>query len=191
MGSHHEIPRPSTVKIAPGEHYVTTRGDVVITTTLGSCVAACIRDAVAGVGGMNHFMLPSSDSGAWGSDTASLRFGNFAMERLVNEILKRGGRRDRLEVKAFGGGDVLGIRSPVGKLNADFIGWYLREEGMRLAASQLGGHVARMVQYFPLTGRARVLEIPIQASNASTQQERQYRDSLRAAPVSADIELFD
>ena len=89
-------------KILPGEFYVLDNSDEMIVTTLGSCIAACIRDSVTGVGGMNHFMLPTSDSGEWAGSSASARYGNFAMEHLINEILKRGGDKRRLEAKIFG-----------------------------------------------------------------------------------------
>ena len=88
------------VKLFPGEFYVTGKPDEVIVTVLGSCVAACIRDPVAGIGGMNHFMLAQHTSGTWGADLRSARFGNFAMEKLINELIKAGCSRDRLEVKA-------------------------------------------------------------------------------------------
>ena len=183
--------RPVTVNVAPGEHYVTTRDDVVITTVLGSCVSACIRDPIAVVGGMNHFMLPSSESGAWGQATGSLRYGNFAMERLINEILKRGGQRSRLEIKVFGGGDVLGTASPLGHRNADFVEWYLQSEGMAIAAANLRGHTARKIRYSPATGRAMVMALSMSGSQAPAIQEAQYHSTLNHSPVENDVELFD
>jgi chemotaxis protein CheD len=182
--------RHVAVNVPPGEHYVTTREDVVITTVLGSCVAACIRDPVIKIGGLNHFMLPSSESGIWGGTTGSLRYGNFAMERLINEILKRGGRRSRLEIKVFGGGDVLGGSAPIGHLNADFVEWYLRAEGMPIAASQMRGFAARRVRYFPTTGRVLVKELAMRDVKAPLAEEVAYRSVLDRAPVETDIELF-
>lgn len=179
------------IKVSPGEHFVTTRKDVAITTVLGSCVAACIRDPLASVGGMNHFMLPSSQSGVWGGTTGSLRYGNFAMERLINEILIRGGRRDRLEVKLFGGGNVLGGSAPVGHANADFVEWYLKTEGMPITASHLRGHTARQVRYFPLTGQAFVKEMKVSTSRDPLAEEAAYGKVLSVAPTENDIELFD
>jgi chemotaxis protein CheD len=182
--------RPTTVKVAPGDHYVTAQEDVVIVTVLGSCVAACIRDPLAGVGGMNHFMLPSSRTGAWGDATGSLRYGNFAMERLINEILIRGGRRERLEIKLFGGGNVLGGATSVGHSNADFVEWYLRSESMPIAASNLRGTTARQVRYFPVTGKALVKHLEIRQSRHTLEEESAYGKSLVNAPSEADIELF-
>ena len=180
-----------SVNVAPGEHYVTTRDDVVITTVLGSCIAACIRDPVAVVGGINHFMLPSSESGAWGTATGSLRYGNFAMERLINEIMKRGGQRHRLEVKVFGGGDVLGTASPLGHRNADFVEWYLESENMQIAAADMRGHTARKVRYVPATGRAMIMALSMLSTRAPVHEEARYRSSLTQSPVENDVELFD
>jgi chemotaxis protein CheD len=182
--------RPTMVKVAPGGHYVTSQEDIVIVTVLGSCVAACIRDPLARVGGMNHFMLPSSRIGAWGDDTGSLRYGNFAMERLINDILIRGGRRERLEIKLFGGGNVLGGVSSVGHSNADFVEWYLRSESMPIAASHMRGSIARQVRYFPITGKALVKQMEIRQTRHTLEEESAYGKSLVNAPVEPDIELF-
>ena len=125
--------RMTRIRINPGGHYVTS-GNEMLVTVLGSCVAACIRDPLARVGGMNHFMLPQSDSGAWGIASATMRFGNFAMEQLINEILCRGGRRHNLEIKVFGGAGIIGSSAQVGLRNADFVETYLQEEGLPIAA---------------------------------------------------------
>ncbi len=102
------------VKLFPGEYYVTRRSDEVLVTVLGSCVSACIRDPHVGVAGMNHFLLPQNDSGSWGKDAQSTRFGNFAMEKLINELIKAGCARERLEVKVFGGGNVTDSSNAIG-----------------------------------------------------------------------------
>ena len=121
-----------TAKILPGEFFVTQAGELIV-TVLGSCVSACVRDPYIGVGGMNHFMLPVSETGGRAGEPMgtwlSTRYGNFAMESLLNEILKRGGRRERLEVKLFGGGCVLAVLTDVGKTNIDFVHRYLESEG--------------------------------------------------------------
>jgi chemotaxis protein CheD len=177
------------VRINPGGHYVTT-GEETLITVLGSCVAACIRDPVARVGGMNHFMLPTSDSGNWGIASASMRFGNFAMEKLINDILWRGGRRYNLEIKVFGGAVIIGSGAPVGLRNADFVEAYLREEGLPIAAKDLRGMHARRIHYEPLTGRVRMLEMP-RAEIIVAKIERGYEDSLAKEPATGSIELFD
>ena len=158
--SHDPCCQALPVKINPGEHYVTRNSGEVIVTVLGSCVAACIRDPVAGVGGMNHFMLPESASGSWDGAPGSLRYGNFAMERLLADICSRGGHPERLEVKVFGGADMIGSTVLIGARNADFVEAYLRGKGLPIAAAHLRGDLARRIRYYPLTGRVLMQEMP-------------------------------
>ena len=126
------------VKVFPGEFYVSGKADEVLITVLGSCVSACIRDPLLGIGGMNHFMLPQSHSGKWGSDPEPTRFGNFAMEKLLNELIKAGASRERMEIKVFGGGNVTDSTQAIGTKNAEFVLRYLEDEGLRWAAQDLG-----------------------------------------------------
>jgi chemotaxis protein CheD len=177
------------VKIGPGEHYVTSRPDELIVTVLGSCIAACIRDPRAGVGGMNHFMLPESATGNWGPVSASLRFGNFAMERLINDILRRGGQRARLEVKIFGGAAMLATGAAIGDQNADFVEAYLKLENMPIAARHLRGMRARKLRYSPLTGKVMMLELAEAEAVADT--ERCFLGRAARAPEAGSVELFD
>jgi chemotaxis protein CheD len=142
-----------TIKVPMGKFYLTTRSDEVIVTVLGSCVSACIRDVETGVGGMNHFMLASDVAGQWGSDQQSTRYGNFAMEKLINELIKAGCPRERMEVKVFGGGNVTDTRNQIGTQNAEFVLRYLQDEGLACSAHDLGGPYPRRIQYFPSTGR--------------------------------------
>jgi chemotaxis protein CheD len=137
------------VHIIQGEYKVSAEPDVMLTTLLGSCVAACFWDPLAGVGGMNHFLLPG-EAGAEG-----MRYGVHAMELLVNDILKRGGRRDRLVAKLFGGARLSEHLSDVGHLNASFAERFVRDEGMRVAGASLRGDQARRIQFWPVGGRAR------------------------------------
>lgn len=152
-----------TVKIGPGEHYVSSNGNEIIMTALGSCVAACICDPVAGVGGVNHFMLPHSVAGAWDTEAASLRYGNFAMPRLIDDILERGGQPGRLEIKLFGGARLGSDGGEIGRRNVRFVEQYLHEGGLPWLVAELGGTVARRLIYSPMSGRAFVLELPAQA----------------------------
>jgi chemotaxis protein CheD len=135
-------------RLHPGDYYVATEGEL-IGTVLGSCVSACVRDSRLRIGGMNHFMLPvdrSDGSNAWGSTaSASTRFGNVAMERLINEILKLGGRRADLEVKLVGGGKVLDALSDVGARNIRFVKEYVKAEGFRVVGEDLGDLYPRKV----------------------------------------------
>jgi chemotaxis protein CheD len=177
------------IKIDPGEHFVTPRTDQVLCTVLGSCIAACVRDPLAAIGGMNHFMLPASETGEWAGVAASLRYGNFAMEKLINDILRGGGRRNRLEAKIFGGADMVG-GSPIGTLNADFVEASLREEGIRIVARHLRGRNARRVHYAPVSGQAFMRELRRQDSSVARLETR-YGARLTGAPSSGSVELFD
>ena len=178
------------IKIGPGEHYVTRKENEVILTVLGSCVAACIRDPVAAVGGMNHFMLPESSSGRWGGVSANMRYGNFAMEQLVNDILRHGGQRGRLEVKVFGGARMIANGGAVGPQNADFVEAYLKAEHMKIAAHHLRGMHARRIEYDPLDGRVRLLELSMEHAHVSD-AERKFLDVIRAPRETSSVELFD
>lgn len=145
--------RATAIKIFPGEFKVTAEPSDMLVTTLGSCVAACIRDPITGFGGMNHFMLPSSDnSTTWNGSNQSLRYGNHAMEALINEILRSGCPREELEIKVFGGGNVMASSNAVGSNNVDFVLKYLKNEGLRVDGEDLGGNLPRRIHYFPATG---------------------------------------
>lgn len=181
----------TVVKVLPGEHYVTDTPDEMIVTVLGSCIAACIRDPLIKFGGMNHFMLPQSADGAWGAASASMRYGNFAMEVLINEILSRGGRRERLEIKVFGGGNVLAGSTPVGTRNAAFVESYLEAEGLKAVASHLRGNFPRRVHYFPVTGKVMMRELKRSNDLVALDTEKAYLTKLSTPPSSGDIELFD
>ncbi|HEB95358.1 MAG TPA: chemoreceptor glutamine deamidase CheD [Sedimenticola thiotaurini] len=180
-------------KILPGEYYV-TRDDEMITTVLGSCVSACIRDRVFGIGGMNHFMLPESEHGGWGTATdptsTATRYGNYAMEHMINEILKLGGHRRNLEVKLFGGGRIINNTSDVGARNIDFVRSYLETEGLPVVGEDLGGIHPRRIQYFPRSGRARVKKLRHLHDTRVIEREQAYRRDLEQAPVAGEVELF-
>lgn len=178
------------VKVFPGEYYVTGNTDEVLLTVLGSCVAACIRDAKAGVGGMNHFMLPQHKSGAWGGDMKSTRFGNFAMEKLINELIKAGCSRDRMEIKLFGGGNVTDTTNAVGTENAEFVLRYLEAEGLPYAAKDLGGILPRRIQYYPATGRVVRRLLGTGDRYAVDQAENDYGRRLLKQQPAGDIQLF-
>ena len=177
------------VKLGPGDHAISALPETLLLTVLGSCVSACIRDPVAGVGGMNHFMLPDSPDGRWGRAAFSLRYGNFAMEKLINDILVQGGRRERLEVKAFGGARIGPDTSAIGSRNAEFVVDYLTAENIRLVASDLRGNRARRLAYLPVSGRAFVVELPGQDTPIGI-GELAYRRTLRPEPWADAIELF-
>lgn len=137
--------------VGQGEHKVSSDPRVMLTTILGSCVSACLRDPVAGVGGMNHFLLPE---GAADADGDGRRYGAYAMELLINAVLSAGGRRERLEAKLFGGGRMFDSLQDVGLSNAEFAERYLRDEGIPLVGGSLRGGGARRIQFWPVSGRA-------------------------------------
>jgi chemotaxis protein CheD len=177
------------VKILPGEYYVTDR-DMVLVTVLGSCVSACIRDPMAGIAGMNHFMLPDGRDGD-GVVSASARYGTYAMELLINQLLKIGARRSALEAKVFGGGNVLpGLTlANVGERNAAFVLEYLATERIPVAARDLGGLHPRKIYQFAHTGRVRVKQLARTNNDTVVARERDYRRQLEV-PVAGDVELF-
>lgn len=163
--------------VAQGEYAVTGDRGLVLTTILGSCVSACIRDPVAMVGGMNHFLLPG-DARTPGD---SLRYGVNAMELLINALLDRGAIRSRLEAKLFGGACVIeGISTDVGARNARFAARFLQAEGIAVVGQSLGGAHGRRIRYWPLTGRAALQLV------ASAEAPAPALPSLRATAV----ELF-
>ena len=152
------------IHVIQGEYYVTDDPEVMLTTVLGSCVAACLRDPEAGIGGMNHFLLPEPDGSAAGP---AVRFGAHAMELLINDILRRGGKRHRLQAKLFGGGRMFDGLSDVGDANASFAERFLRDEGVPVLGGSLRGPQARRVQFWPVSGRAlqRFVDDPSQIRN--------------------------
>jgi chemotaxis protein CheD len=180
------------VKVFPGEFHVSSRPDETLVTILGSCVAACIRDPVTKVGGMNHFMLPQGHSSGWGNDPQSTRYGNFAMEKLINELIKCGCSRDRMEIKVFGGGNVIDTISnkPVGTQNAEFVLHFLEAEGLRCAVQDLGGQYPRRIHYSPATGRVVRRLLGTGDSHVITREEREYAARLLAKKPAGDVELF-
>ena len=182
-------------KILPGEFYV-TRQQEYIATTLGSCVSACVWDDRSGVGGMNHFMLPLTEQAAhlvtWGNlPSDATRYGNYAMEHLVNELLKNGAQRKNLRAKVFGGGHVLKQCSDVGDRNVDFVLEYLDMEKIPILAHDLRDFYPRKVMFDPRTGRAMMKKITNMHNDTILLREADYRNTLVHKPVEGDIELFD
>lgn len=180
------------VKVLPGEHYVSTAGQEMVVTVLGSCVAACIWDHRLRIGGMNHFMLP--ESGANTMADKSMRYGNHAMEELINDLMRRGARRDSMEIKVFGGGNVLPMMGnttvPIGDRNSEFVRRYLRDEGFRIAAEDLGGIHPRRIHFFPRMGKVIRLFLKKDVERAVLNREMSYRSRLQTTEVEGEIELF-
>jgi chemotaxis protein CheD len=178
-------------KILPGEYYVTKR-DMVLVTVLGSCVAACIRDKVSGIGGMNHFMLPDGNRDSSDPTNASARYGTYAMEMMINQLLKIGARRHNLEAKIFGGGSVIRglVTVNVGARNAEFAQQYLHTEGITVVSEDLLDDCSRKVYFFPNSGRVLVKKLRTLHNETIVAREQAYRDRLKAVDIQGDIELF-
>ncbi len=181
-------------KILPGQYYVTVEEELIV-TVLGSCVSACIRDPAMGIGGMNHFMLPSGDHNGklMERNSDATRYGNFAMEKLINDILKNGGRRENLEIKVFGGGKVIEhmTEADIGGRNIRFVREYLATEGLRVVAEDLGDIYPRKVVYEPKTGKVQVKKLRTMHNDTVAKREESYKKELDNKPVAGDIELFD
>src|SRR5689334_9351229 len=177
-------------KIFPGQYFVTDR-DIVLVTVLGSCVAACIRDTRNGVGGMNHFLLPDAARDA-SPASRSARYGSFAMEVLINQLIRHGAHREHMEAKVFGGGSVLpDLRSSgVGESNARFIVDYLRKERVQVVAKDLLDDCARKIYFFPATGRVLVKKLRQLHNVTVLAREQDYSRRLMDVEVSGDVELF-
>jgi len=178
-------------KILPGEYYFTHK-PMLIVTVLGSCVAACVRDRVSGIGGMNHFMLPDGSGDASNPTSASMRYGAYAMEVLINQLIKAGARRDNLEAKVFGGGNVLrGFTAiNVGERNAEFVRDFLHTEKIRIVAEDLNDVFPRKVYFFPGTGRVLVKKLKQLNNYTLVKREQDYATRLKTNAVAGDIDLF-
>jgi chemotaxis protein CheD len=180
-------------KLLPGDFYVTCEEEV-LDTVLGSCVSACIRNPRLKIGGMNHFMLPrpsGTGTDTWDSvDGRATRYGSASMEQLINRVLKAGGTRADLEVKIFGGGRVLASMTDVGQHNVRFVHEFLKQEGLKIIAEDVGEQWPRHVQYFPLSGRVRVKHLTSTHTKSIGQHEQQYLKGLDQKPVAGEIDLF-
>lgn len=178
-------------KILPGEYYVTGR-DMVLVTVLGSCVSACIRDRASGIGGMNHFMLPDAGTDQSNPLSSSARYGTYAMEMLINQLIKLGAKRPNLEAKVFGGGAVLrGFTvANVGERNAAFVEAYLKMEGIKIVARDLLDIYPRKIYFFPNSGRVLVKKLKSVHNNTIVEREKEYGSRLQVSKVEGDVELF-
>ncbi len=180
-----------SVKIQPGEYYVTTR-DMALVTVLGSCVAACIRDRKSGIGGMNHFLLPDSQSEAESPVKASMRYGAYAMEMMINQLLKLGASRTMLEAKVFGGGNVLSNFTSVnvGQRNAEFVLGYLQAESISLVAQDMLDVYSRKIYFFPRSGKVMMKKLHNLHNDTVVEREQEYVARLKISAMQGDVELF-
>jgi chemotaxis protein CheD len=174
------------VQLTLGDTYVTQDPEEVLTTILGSCIAACIRDPVSGVGGMNHFLLPDGSSG----DREARCYGINAMELLINDILKHGGDRRRLEAKLFGGANVVSALTDVGSRNFAFARQFLNDEGIPIVGGDVGGEAARRIQYMPFSGRARQALVMGAEPKLVEEELTALHKKAKPAAVADDVEFF-
>jgi chemotaxis protein CheD len=175
--------------VLPGEFYVDNQ-DVLITTTLGSCIAACLWDRERQIGGLNHFMLPDGPSDG---TSGGGRYGAYAMDQLIGELIKRGANRSALEAKVFGGGAVIdGMNSiQVGERNTQFALDYLRTERIPVVSKDVLDIYPRKVAFLPKTGKALVKRLQPQHSEALAAQERMARQRVAAPAASTGtVDLF-
>jgi chemotaxis protein CheD len=165
---------------------------MALVTVLGSCISACVHDRTLGIGGMNHFMLPDDKRDGGDILGPSTRYGTYAMEIMLNELLKMGAKRSNLEAKVFGGGNVLrGFTvSRIGEANADFVVEYLNKEGITVAAQDLLDIYPRKVYYFPRSGRVLVKQLRCVHNDTIIEREQAYRARLKLARIQGDVELF-
>jgi chemotaxis protein CheD len=179
--------RNDAVKVLPGEYFVHDE-DILIMTTLGSCIAACIWDRNVRIGGMNHFMLPEGSAGA--ADAG--RYGSYAMELLINELIKRGATRSTMEAKVFGGGAVIsGMNSiNVGERNTAFVLDYLRTERITVVSKDVMDVHARKVCFLPASGKAMVKRLASTNTEALAAQERAAAKAPAAASAGGSVDLF-
>jgi chemotaxis protein CheD len=174
------------VQLTLGDTYVTSHPEEVLTTILGSCIAACIRDPVAGIGGMNHFLLPDGNAG----DRAARCYGVNAMELLINDILKHGGDRRRLEAKLFGGANVVSALTDVGSRNSAFARQFLSDEDIPFVGGDVGGDLARRIQYMPACGIARQALVKVAEPKLVEEELTALHKKAKAAAASDDVEFF-
>lgn len=177
--------------ILPGEFFVSAT-PMIVYTVLGSCISACIRDPVVGVGGMNHFMLPKPKDGGSDSWGVSTRYGSYAMESLINDILKQGGIKSRLEVKLFGAGKIYEGQIDVGARNAEWVLDFLKTEGLTAVKTDLGDVCPRKVYYFTDSGRVLMKKIERLKNKTIAEREQEYATKIQVVgkPVEEDVTLF-
>jgi chemotaxis protein CheD len=176
--------RQRVVHVIQGDHAVSDDPAVVLTTILGSCVAACMYDPMAGVGGMNHFLLPGDSE----AGVESMKYGVNAMELLINGLLQRGAMRHRLEVKLFGGAHVVQNLGDIGQKNAEFARAFMSAEGLRCVNESLGGANARRIRFWPRSGRAS--QMLLDAAPIEVFRAERVRERTPPAPDAGAVELF-
>lgn len=177
-------------KVLPGEFYVSKHNEL-ISTVLGSCIAACIYDEQLGLGGMNHFMLPGvKDMEDINANDLNCRYGNWAMEYLINELIKNGACRHSLKIKLFGGGKIIRSMTDIGIGNIRFANAYIQDEALELVSHDVGGPWPRKVVFNPQTGKAHVKKLRQMHNDTIEKREVRYLHDIEAQDAKTNIELF-
>jgi chemotaxis protein CheD len=184
------------VIIYPGEYHVTTED--VICTVLGSCIAVCLKDRKTGLGGMNHFMLPGDVRSTEMFLSESAKYGMFAMEQLLNEMIKRNGSKRDFEAKVFGGGHVLNFRKTDGNVpesNIEFVKAFLNMEQIPVVKQDVGGYAGRKIIFFPETSKVLLKRLESTVDSKIIQAEQEYKTKLfkdkeKLHEIGGDLTLF-
>ena len=182
------------INVLPGHFHVTDNPNDAITTLLGSCVAACVRDPSTGLGGLNHFLLPAPKDIGTDKDLAT-RYGDSAMNALLGTLIRKGARRDLLEIKIFGGANLFPTSNArtVGDSNQKFILDFIRAEGLKLVTKHMGGNHGRRIYYHPASGKVKMQLMPnARAAEIEAHEKELLRQAQKVAVADDDddIELF-
>lgn len=168
------------VNVIQGEFKISNEPETVLSTVLGSCVAVCLADPEAGIGGMNHFLLPQRA----GKEGENVRYGAYSMELLINGLLKQGARKSSLVAKLFGGANMISQFRNIGGSNVAFAKDFLQSEAIPLASESTGGTSARRIRFWPVNGRVKQFVVPGDIESVAP-VARPF-----AAPSTGEITLF-
>lgn len=185
------------VIIYPGEFHVSSQD--IIATVLGSCISVCIKDTMTGIGGMNHFMLPGDVRSEDMFLSESAKYGMFAMEQLINDMIKKGGSKNHFQAKVFGGGHVLNFRKTNGNVpesNIDFVRAFLKMEQIEIVREDVGGYAGRKILYFPDTARVLLKRLKSTVDSGIVEAEQAYKNKLfqnreKLHEEGSDLTLFE
>lgn len=190
----------TVVKLMTGDCYFTGDRSEMLVTILGSCVSVCVRDPVAKCGGMNHILLPDAGEATINRNSIKdpgfeLRFGAYSMEQLLNGLYKLGAQKHRLEVKVFGGANVVNFNTMIGTKNSTFVLDFLKNEGIAVASRDIGGSHPRRLHYFPDTGKVMMRRLRRADDMRVVEEEKSFQKTAREHPeeithTTGDIELF-
>ncbi len=176
-------------KIKPGQAYV-TQGDDIIVTALGSCIAVCVMDKEKGIAGMNHFMVPAILSDDLSENSKAMRYGCHAMELLMNRVMAFEGNRRALEIKLFGGAEVVERLAKISRVNIDFIRQYVKQDGLNVISEDLGGVHPRKLIFEPATGLVHVKPLRSLHNETILKREDYYLDDIMQWNISNSVKLF-